>query len=162
MPGNRWAALFGLLFLSFTMSGCAAYMAANQPAPKNFELLRVGTERSRVIAEFGPPLTSDTSTGVRKDIHTFKHGYHAAVRAGRAIGHGVASVATLGLWEVIGTPVEGYMNGTDLSVEITYDTTDRIANVRPLKGDEEVARNLADANQPPAAPQETASTSPGL
>ncbi|MEM1372296.1 MAG: hypothetical protein AAGG72_08755 [Pseudomonadota bacterium] len=148
---KQQALILFVCFATIATTGCAAYMAANQPAPKNFALLQEGTERSRVIAEFGTPVSTDTSTGQRKDIFTFRHGYHAAVRAGRAIGHGVASVATLGLWEVVGTPVEGYMNGSELSVEVTYDDTDRITSVVPLKGDEEVTRNLADvaeANTP--------------
>jgi hypothetical protein len=53
------------------------------------------------------------------------------------------------------------MNGTELSVEVTYDAADRIVQVRPLKGDDEVTRNLADAQQQ-AAPLETVSTTPPM
>lgn len=42
--------------------------------------------------------------------------------AGRAFAYGVADVFTLGLWEVIGTPLEGYVSDKDSIVyEVTYD-----------------------------------------
>ena len=42
------------------------------------------------------------------------------------------------LWEVVGTPVEGYMNGSHLSAEVHYDTNDVVARIVPLKGEEEI------------------------
>jgi len=133
-----------LLVVAIYFSGCSAYMAANQPPPKNFAVLKQGTQRSLVIAELGTPVHSEVATTGKKDIYKFTHGYHGAVRAGRAVAHGAASVATLGLWEVIGTPIEGYANGTELSVEVHYDANDQVAQVVPLKGAEEINRNLAD------------------
>ena len=133
------------------LAGCSAYMAANQPGQKDFSVLKTGTPRDRVLAEFGTPKHSEVVQGQKSDIFTFVQGYNGAVKAGRAVVHGVATVATLGLWEVIGTPVEGHMNGTELSVRVNYDGGDRVALVTPLKGDEEVARNLRDvenAGQP--------------
>ena len=134
------------ILLIFALSGCSAYMAAKQPAQKNFQMLKVGTPRNLVIAEFGTPIHAETASSGKKDIYKFTQGYHGAVRAGRAVGHAVASVATLGLWEVVGTPIEGYANGTELSIEVSYDAEDRISQVVPLKGAEEVERNL---NPPP-------------
>jgi hypothetical protein len=53
--------------------------------------------------------------------------------------HGAADVLTLGLWEVVGTPIEGYANGTKVSVEITYDREERVVKVVPLRGQEVLA-----------------------
>ena len=128
------------------ITGCSAYMAANQPPPKNFAVLKQGTQRNLVIAELGTPVHTAMAPTGRKDIYKFQHGYHGAVRAGRAVAHGAASIATLGLWEVIGTPLEGYANGSQLSVEVQYDGNDQVAQVVPLKGAEEINRNLADLN----------------
>ena len=133
-----------VLVVAIWISGCSAYMAANQPPPKNFAVLKQGTQRSLVIAELGTPVHSEAGTIGKKDIYKLTHGYHGAVRAGRAVAYGAASVATLGLWEVLGTPIEGYANGTELSVEVHYDANDQVAQVVPLKGAEEINRNLAD------------------
>lgn len=143
--------LRSLAISGFTLAlcACSAYMAANQPGPKDLSLLKAGTPRSKLIAEFGSPINSETKNGVRKDIFKFTHGYHAGVRAGRAVLHGAADVATLGLWEVVGTPTEGYLNGTQLSAEVTYDAQDVAVSIVPLAGEDEIKK----ANEPP--PPET-------
>lgn len=138
------------------LGGCSAYMAANQPGQKDFSVFRTGTPRGKVIAEFGTPMHSEQTPQGKQDIFKFVQGYHGAVRAGRAVAHGAATVATLGLWEVIGTPIEGHMNGTELSVRVTYDHLNQVAKVDPLKGEEEVMRNLESVSKQP--PAETAST----
>jgi len=130
-------------------------MAANQPGQKNFQLLKPGTARGLVIGEFGSPIHTEIAPdGTKRDIFKFVQGYHDGVKAGRAIGHGVASVATLGLWEVIGTPTEGYFSGSEVSVQVSYDAADQVTNVVPLKGIEEIERNLnPDAAVKPAEPR---------
>jgi hypothetical protein len=55
------------------------------------------------------------------------------VRVARAIGHGAADVMTLGLWKVVGTPTEAALNGHRVAYEVTYDASDRIEQVVPLK-----------------------------
>ena len=134
----KLGALVTALLLAIWGSGCSVYMAANQPGQKDLALLTKGQPRAKLIAEFGQPLHTEIKDGVRKDIFQWQQGYHPGVRAGRAAGHAVASVATLGLWEVVGTPVEGYMNGTQLSAEVTYDRDDVVAIITPLKGEQEI------------------------
>ena len=126
------------------LAGCSAYMAANQPGPKDLSLLTKGTPRGKLIAEFGSPINTEVKDGARKDIFKFTHGYDAGVRAGRAVFHGAADVLTLGLWEVVGTPTEGYLNGSQLSAEVTYDPQDNVATVVPLTGEDELKRGMAN------------------
>lgn len=135
---NRLGAWLVTAALACSTAGCSAYMAANQPGQKDIAVLNPGQPRAKLIAEFGQPIHTETKDGVRKDIFQWTQGYHSGVRAGRAVGHAVASVATLGLWEVVGTPVEGYMNGSQLSAEVHYDRNDIVAKVVPLKGEEEI------------------------
>ena len=125
------------------MSGCSAYMAANQPSKKDLTVLKVGNPRASVIAELGAPVYTSDKTGKTVDIYNFVNGYHGLVKGGRAVLHGVADVATLGLWEVVGTPIEGAANGTKMSVEVTYDAYDRIEKVVPLRGQEEMQEEIA-------------------
>ncbi len=145
--------------LAVSLAGCSAYMAANQPGPKDLSLLNKGSPRAKLIAEFGAPIHTETKDGTRRDIFKFKHGYHGGIKAARAVLHGTATVATLGLWEIVGTPTEGYLNGTELSAEILYDADDRVALVKPLTGEDEIARAIGPAGASAAAPSETASTS---
>jgi hypothetical protein len=130
--------LLTLVMLASSVSGCAVYMAANQPEKKDVGVLKPGTPRNALIAEFGAPVQTATKDGNKSDIFTFTQGYSGLERGGRAVLHGAADVFTLGLWEVVGTPIEGYANGTKISIEVLYDRDDRVAKVVPIRGQEKL------------------------
>jgi hypothetical protein len=50
----------------------------------------------------------------------------------------MAEVFTLGLWEAVGTPIEGYNNGTKVNIELTYDNEDRVAKLVPFRDQEQL------------------------
>jgi hypothetical protein len=108
-------------------------MAAKQPDKKNVDLFKVGTPRSLLLAEFGPPIQSETKDGKKVDIFKFVQGYSTAAKAGRAVFHAVADVFTGGLWEVLGTPTEAVFSGDEMAFQVTYDADDKIAEVAALK-----------------------------
>jgi hypothetical protein len=87
-----------------------------------------------VVAELGTPISTEIKNGQKVDIFNFVQGYSKVTKTARAVGHGVADVMTLGLWEVIGTPVEGIANGEVNQVEVKYNKQNRVAQVIPLKG----------------------------
>jgi outer membrane protein assembly factor BamE (lipoprotein component of BamABCDE complex) len=122
------------------LMGCSVYMAANQPDKKDLGVLKSGTPRNAVLAELGTPIETTTRSGAKVDVFTFTQGYSGVEKGGRAVLHGAADVLTLGLWEVIGTPIEGVANGTKVSVEVSYDREDRVAKVVPLRGQEALAQ----------------------
>ena len=107
-------------------SGCSVYMAANQPPAKNVDLFKVGTPRSALLAEFGYPTSSEVKDGKKYDIYRFTQGYSGGAKAGRAVAHGVASVLTLGLWEVLGTPIEAINSGDLTAYEVGYGSDERV------------------------------------
>ena len=129
---NYVAAIFAL-FLCFSNTGCATVMAAHQPGQKNLGVLAVGTPRDSVIAELGAPVTTETENGNKVDIFKFVQGYSQANKTVRTIGHGVADVFTLGLWEVVGTPTEATFHGQDLAVKVTYDQNNDVSQVNYLQ-----------------------------
>ncbi|MFA5956690.1 hypothetical protein [Hyphomicrobium sp.] len=121
-------------------------MAAHQPDAKDLTVLSAGQPRANLIAELGPPVSTQVDKGVRTDIFSFTQGYSGGAKAGRAVLHGAADIATLGLWEAVGTPTEGYFKGSQLSAEVTYDEHDRVTRVVPLKGSEEIQAVMTKAN----------------
>jgi len=135
--------------------GCSVYMAANQPDKKDVSVFNVGTPRTHVIAEAGRPLhTKEKADGTLTDTFVFVQGYSSGSKAGRALFHGAADVLTLGLWEVIGTPVEAVADGTEVKVEVEYDANEKVQNVISLTGGEEldgVDRRGAGTQVPQAA-----------
>ena len=122
------------------MNGCSVYMAANQPDKKDLSVLEEGTDRYAVIAELGKPLASEEKDQRKIDVYKFVQGYSTANKAARAIGHGIVSVYTLGLWEVFGTPIEGAHDGDEVQLKIEYDENEKISNVVVFKGGEAVSQ----------------------
>ena len=123
---------FGALLL--TASGCSVVKATNQPDKKDLSVLSNGTPRSYVIAELGAPSWSEEKAGGKSDIFSFKQGYSKGAKVGRAFFHSAADLFTLGMWEVVGTPVETIASGTDVKVTVTYDENDTVQEVNFLEG----------------------------
>ncbi len=118
-----------LFFAAFIMSGCAVYMAAHQPGTRNLELMKIGTERDALIAEFDLPITTYVRSNKTYEIFKFTNGYSAWGRAARAVFHAAADVVTLALWEIAATPTEGYFTGDVCYYRVSYDDQARVATV---------------------------------
>ena len=86
-------------------SGCSVGMAMSGEEQKDTSILFPGSPRAVVIAKLGPP---ETSTKDEKGCYT--DSYHITKgntpSTGRAVAHAGLDVLTLGLWEVVGTPME--------------------------------------------------------
>lgn len=130
--GRRFWLLTALLLVSLINSGCSVYMAAKQPGEKDLTVLKPGTHRSFVIAELGSPTWSGEKEGEKTDVFVFKQGYSAGARTARALFHGTADVFSLGLWEVVSTPTEAYFSGSDIKVEVVYDSKDLVKATRDI------------------------------
>lgn len=125
---SKWLSV-QLVFVLAMTSGCSVYMAAKQPEAKDLSVIEKGTPRNRIIAELGAPVWSGEKNDKKVDVFAFKQGYSAGAKTGRAVMHGVFDVFSLGLWEVVGTPVESYASGTDMKLEVTYDGNDQVESV---------------------------------
>ncbi len=123
-------------------TGCSVVMAAKQPDEKNIDLFAQGTSRDSLLAEFGPPINSENRDGKKTDIFKFIQGYSGGAKAGRALFHGAADVLTLGLWEVVGTPVEGAFDGDEMAFKVTYDASDRVEEWELLQGPKPEAKPM--------------------
>jgi hypothetical protein len=111
------------------LSGCSVFMAANQPDKKDLSVLTAGTPRARLLEEFGQPVSSRLQGEKRIDLFSFVQGYSKEVKVGRAFGHGVGDIATVGLWEFAGTSAETVFDGKKLSFEVTYNRSDFVERV---------------------------------
>jgi len=108
-------------------------MAANQPEKKDISLFKRGTPKSVLLGEFGYPVAQTEHDGHKWDIWRFTQGYSGGAKAGRAAGHATMDVLTLGIWEVIGTPVESSADGRTMAYEVSYDTSNNVDQVISLK-----------------------------
>jgi outer membrane protein assembly factor BamE (lipoprotein component of BamABCDE complex) len=115
------------------LPSCAVVQATKQPEKKNLSVLHIGVPRTAVIAELGAPVLTETKNGEKVDVFKFFQGYSKTAKTARALAHGVADVYTLGLWEVVGTPIEGIANGEKNQLEVHY-KNNKVSKVVPLQG----------------------------
>lgn len=116
------------------LSGCAVHMAANAQNRKDIKVLSIGNHRDILLAELGAPVVEQRDAdGNRYDIFKFTKGFTGGEKFFHAAGHGVMDVATLGLWEVIGTPSESMSQQNEIQVKVTYDKNDIVTQIVPLK-----------------------------
>lgn len=114
---NKLLLVSAFLFLG----GCASQNALDQPEKKDLTVLQSGTHRDMVILELGAPANTTVQDALTIDLFSFVQGYSRANRAGRAFGHGLADVATLGLWSLAGSQIEESYNGTIMGFRVTYE-----------------------------------------
>ena len=122
----RFMTTVSLLLLIVGTLKCSVYMAAKQPEKKNLEVMQVGTPRSRVLAEFGQPVSTEIRDGKKVDVFSLVQGYSKPAKAGRAALHATTDVLTSGTSEIVGTPTEVVLSGSKVAYEITYDENDRV------------------------------------
>ena len=113
------------------LSGCSVGMALSGSENPDLSVVREGATRWEVESQLGSPIqTSHLGNGRRLDTYRYEIGNEPS--AGRAIGHGVMDVLTLGSWEVVGTPIEG-VQGEKFNLYVTYRNDDRVENVKSKK-----------------------------
>ena len=121
-----------LIILVLFLTGCSVGMAMSGKEQKDTSILYPGAPRDVVIAKLGPPESSTKNDkGERIDSYYIVKGNPPST--GRAVAHGALDVVTLGLWEVVGTPMEmGAGMEQHSRVIITYGKDDKIKDVKQI------------------------------
>ncbi|OPX19017.1 MAG: hypothetical protein BZ151_11525 [Desulfobacca sp. 4484_104] len=140
--------ILGLLLISFlALSGCSVGMAMSGKKEPNLSILRVGTTKGEVEVQLGQPVSVVTAEdGSQAATYEFETGNEPS--AGRAVAHGLMDVVTLGLWEAVGTPIEG-SKGNKRQVIVNYGPDEKVRGInQPLTpvGDEEQGTERKEAN----------------
>ena len=101
------------------LGGCSVFMAAKQGGVE-VQTLAACKTRVCLIQRGARPIDSTRNKSGVLTSEIFQ-AQVATGSAARAAMHGVLDVATFGLWEVAGTPIEGVQNREKLySVEVQY------------------------------------------
>lgn len=105
---NLW--VLGVLTLAAVMlvQGCAATIASKKQTRKDLSVLRIGGDRDDIVQVIGAPyMTTRNQDGSCKDVYKLvEDAPSKGAKTLTVVGHAAASVVTLGLWEIAGTPIE--------------------------------------------------------
>jgi len=129
---KRFIKVLSTLILIVLCSGCSVGMALSGNEETDTTVFYEGAERSFVQAKAGLPDSAvQDKDGAWIDTYVIVKGNDPS--AGRAIGHGVMDVLTLGLWEVVGTPIEAVAGSEEHDrFIIYYDEDNRIYRVQRI------------------------------
>lgn len=128
---GRWKSVSLALVFALTLSGCSVGMAMSGKKAPDLGQVRVGATRGEVELQMGPPAqTNIDELGRRIDVYDYEVGNEPS--PGRAAGHAVMDVLTLGIWEIVGTPVEGF-TGEKFRLSVTYSADDKVERVSSQK-----------------------------
>jgi hypothetical protein len=119
------------LILVGLLAGCSVGMALSGSEKPDLGAIKVGSSRGEVELHLGNPKSSlGLEDGQYADTYEYEIGNEPS--AGRAIGHGAMDILTFGLWEVVGTPIEG-VQGDRYRATITYDRDDKVVDIKTKK-----------------------------
>lgn len=122
---------FVLLYFLVVLQACSVGMAMSGKPDPNIGTLEIGQKRDIVLLNLGQPTKTFAKEGIRTDVFHLERGNQPS--AGRAAGHAAMDVLTLGLWEVVGTPIEGF-SGDTFTVSIEYDADERVTSINTTPG----------------------------
>lgn len=127
----KYRLLVLLLACLLLNSGCAAYMASQQPKFKELQkIVNAGNDRGYVVAELGQPISKEVSAkGNLVEYYQFTQGYQTHIIVSRVIVHIAGDFFTLFLWEAIGIPIELIWDGEPTVIKATYDNERKLKNV---------------------------------
>lgn len=124
----------GLLAAVVSVSGCSVGMALSGEENPDLAVCRVGAEKSDIEAQLGPPTTvRSLPDGGQSCTYDYEIGNEPS--AGRAVAHGAMDFLTLGIWEVVGTPVEA-VQGKRYQMTVSYDAEGRAQQISTIKVDD--------------------------
>ncbi len=115
------------LLLVFPLSACSVGMAMSGKPSPNLGAVHQGISRGEVETQLGPAAQNTTNPdGTTTSTYHYEVGNDPS--AGRAMGHAAMDVLTLGIWEVVGTPVEG-SQGDKYRAFVTYSPDGTVTKV---------------------------------
>jgi hypothetical protein len=118
------------LMLITALPGCSAVMHASRPDPVDINKFVIGQSRVSVLAELGNPRATTPDGDKSCDIYRlYTRGPGPALKGAIVAGQIVAGVLTLGLSEIVLTPVEAATKATPRTVLFCYGSDNRLAGV---------------------------------
>ena len=146
--------VLSIALVSIVLCGCAVSQAAKKRGVELAEVMKCNTRTCFLSLRDSTILLSQKGADGSMS-ETYKILLEQG-SAGRAVVHGLLDIATLGVWELAGTPIEGSMNKDEFAiVTANYDKNNNLITAKI--GDRAVP-NGVNASSPaaPASPDSEA------
>jgi hypothetical protein len=134
--------------LMLVLTACSVGMATSGQEDPELSAVQSGAKIHEVERELGRPISTKTlENGDTENLYRYELGNEPS--AGRAVMHGTMDVLTLGLWELVGTPVEGSM-GTEYEMTVTYGPDGEVKkfSAREIDPDAEIPLAVSQESRP--------------
>jgi hypothetical protein len=123
--------LAGGLVLCGLLSGCGVALEASRPTPVDLTQITPGQDRLQVVGKLGAPIGTTKNGDQSCDVFSvYTRGPGAGGKAAIAAGEAVADVFTLGLTELVFTPVEAGTQNEKHNVTACYDSGMKLATLQ--------------------------------
>ncbi len=123
---KKFNLICALLLSTLSLSACSVGMALSGKKDPNLSVIKKGADRQEIEMQLGTP--QQVAIVEDNTVATYEYEIGNEPSAGRAIGHGAMDILTLGLWEIVGTPVEA-VQGDKYKITITYDKNDKVISL---------------------------------
>lgn len=127
--------------LSLTTIACSPVMESNRPDPVDMTQFVIGESKTKVLMAIGSPLATtkekdDDDTGKTScDLYKlYTKGPDGVSKGAIAAGEVVADVLTLGLAEIVFTPVEAGTKNTKHAVSFCYSANNKLVSIDEAGG----------------------------
>jgi hypothetical protein len=113
------------------LSSCSVVMEATRPDPVDLSQFTIGEGRPQIVEQLGAPVANVKQGDDSCDIYKlYTRGPGGVGKGAIAATEAVADVFTLGLAEVITSPVEGATKNEKHTVSFCYDKTSSLVSMR--------------------------------
>lgn len=122
---------FILILLVMWSYSCSVVMESTRPKPTNISQFVIGEQRNHVIESIGAPIATVQDNGLSCDVYQlYTLGPSGIGKGAIAATEGVADVLTLGLAEIISSPIEAGTKSEKQTVTFCYDKYEQLASTR--------------------------------
>ncbi len=125
-----------LLLCSLVLiQGCSAIMAGKKQTRKDLSVIRIGGDRDDIVQVLGAPFMSTrTDDGGVKDVYKLvENAGTKGTKTLAIVGHTTMDVLTLGLWEIVGTPLEIATQEEATVFILYYDSAYKLTHYEAIK-----------------------------
>ena len=150
-PAARLSAFARLVLLGViapAASACSVGLALHGEDQPDLSVLKVGVAKTQIEAKLDPP-ESEAVLADGRTQSTYEYEVGNESSAGRAAVHAGMDILTLGLWELVGTPLEA-MQGEEMRVVVTYDAAANAESFDLAKSEESTASSSPGPSTRPA------------